>query len=117
MLPTQRPPRNALWPAANGFRRAAERNLSTTGKPIAPNTVLAAIRQENKREKIHAVSTAAFSSEGLFGTVVIDPPSPMTNIERDVRPNQVAFDYPTMNEDVLRKFSEGARCDAHDGSK
>jgi N6-adenosine-specific RNA methylase IME4 len=41
-----------------------------------------------------------------FETVVLDPPWPMTKIERDVRPNQVAFDYPTMGEDELRKFGE-----------
>jgi hypothetical protein len=29
-----------------------------------------------------------------FETLVIDPPWPMTKIERDVRPNQVEFDYP-----------------------
>ena len=39
-------------------------------------------------------------------TIVLDPPWPMAKIERDVRPNQVAFDYPTMSEDELRKFGE-----------
>lgn len=41
-----------------------------------------------------------------FETIVLDPPWPMTKIERDVRPNQVIFDYPTMNEEALRDFSE-----------
>ena len=41
-----------------------------------------------------------------FETIVMDPPWPMQKIERDVRPNQVAFDYPTMSEDELRKFGE-----------
>lgn len=41
-----------------------------------------------------------------FETIVLDPPWPMAKIERDVRPNQVAFDYPTMSEDELRKFGE-----------
>lgn len=42
--------------------------------------------------------------DGKFGTMVIDPPWPMEKIERDVAPNQVAFDYPTMNEDELIDF-------------
>ena len=41
-----------------------------------------------------------------FETIVLDPPWPMTKIERDVRPNQVAFDYPTMSEEELYEFSE-----------
>jgi N6-adenosine-specific RNA methylase IME4 len=78
--------------------------LAGEGKPIAPNTVLAAIRQDNKRDKVHAVATAAFSSEGPFGTVVIDPPWPVQKIDRDVRLNQDAFDYPTMTEAEIETF-------------
>jgi hypothetical protein len=32
-----------------------------------------------------------------YETIVMDPPWPMTKIERDVRPNQVAFDYAFYN--------------------
>lgn len=38
---------------------------------------------------------------GLYDAIVIDPPWPMVKIEREVRPNQVGFDYPTMSEDEL----------------
>ena len=41
-----------------------------------------------------------------FETIVLDLPWPMAKIERDVRPNQVIFDYPTMSEEALRAFSE-----------
>jgi N6-adenosine-specific RNA methylase IME4 len=39
-----------------------------------------------------------------YGTIVIDPPWPMAKIAREVRPNQVDFDYPTMDEDELAAF-------------
>ena len=39
--------------------------------------------------------------DGRFGTIVIDPPWDMHKIEREVRPNQAGFDYPTMSGDEL----------------
>jgi N6-adenosine-specific RNA methylase IME4 len=50
---------------------------------------------------------------GLYDVIVIDPPWPMQKIERDVRPNQVAFDYPTMEEDELSELSIPADADCH----
>lgn len=41
---------------------------------------------------------------GKYETIVIDPPWQMEKIERDVAPNQVAFEYPTMNEAELAEF-------------
>jgi len=83
---------------------AVATDLASKGKAVTPTAVLSAIRQETKRDKIHAVSVAAFSSDGPFGTVVIDPPWHMEKIDRDVRPNQDAFDYPTMTETDLAAF-------------
>lgn len=42
--------------------------------------------------------------DGQYGVIVIDPPWQMEKIERDVRPNQVSFDYPTMDEAELAAF-------------
>ncbi len=65
-------------------------------------------RAEARRAELAAVaSVEATMPEGKFGTIVIDPPWPMQKIERDARPNQVAFEYPTMTEDELVAF--GAR--------
>jgi N6-adenosine-specific RNA methylase IME4 len=44
---------------------------------------------------------------GRYGTIVIDPPWEMQKIDREVRPNQAAFDYPTMTEDELANFPVG----------
>jgi N6-adenosine-specific RNA methylase IME4/ParB-like chromosome segregation protein Spo0J len=48
---------------------------------------------------------------GKYGTIVIDPPWDMEKIERDVRPAQVAFEYPTMTEAELAAFSVGELAD------
>jgi N6-adenosine-specific RNA methylase IME4 len=63
--------------------------------------VAAEQRKKNKTAKIHLVSSAVFSSNGPFGTVVIDPPWQVEKIDREVRPNQDAFDYPVMSVDNL----------------
>jgi len=51
--------------------------------------------------------------EGKYDVVVVDPPWPMEKIERDVRPNQHAFDYPTMNENELSELKIPASEDCH----
>ena len=62
--------------------------------------------QETKRaeviEKLESISAKeAKAIEGVYDVIVIDPPWPMEKIERDERPNQTGFDYPTMNEEEL----------------
>lgn len=50
-------------------------------------------------ESIEAKEAKAI--EGVYDVVVIDPPWPMQKIERDVSPQEVGFDYPTMTlEDI-----------------
>lgn len=73
--------------------------------------ILAAAKQiRTEHAERRRVELAALKSErpplpdGRFETIVIDPPWEMQKIERDVRPNQVAFDYPTMNEAELATF-------------
>ena len=60
----------------------------------------AAIRESNERLKAFDVEPVA----ARYGTIVIDPPWQVEKIKRDVRPNQVAFDYPTMTEEELMEF-------------
>jgi N6-adenosine-specific RNA methylase IME4 len=78
--------------------------LKSEGKGVTPNAVLAKSRQEAKQEKKHAVKAAVFSADGPFDVVVIDPPWKMEKIDRDVRPNQDAFDYPTMSYEEIEAF-------------
>jgi N6-adenosine-specific RNA methylase IME4 len=50
-----------------------------------------------------ALGTAPMPA-GRYETIVIDPPWPMEKIEREVAPNQIGFDYPTMSEEELAAF-------------
>jgi len=50
---------------------------------------------------------------GTYDVIVIDPPWPMTKIEREVRPNQASFDYPTMDEQALADLGIPAAADCH----
>jgi len=63
-------------------------------------------KREQKRqviiEKLESVQAIeAKTVTGVFDVIVIDPPWPMQKIERDERPNQSEFDYPTMTESEL----------------
>lgn len=53
------------------------------------------------------------AAEGVYDVIVLDPPWPMEKIERDVRPNQAAFDYPTMSEAELAALEIPAADDCH----
>lgn len=73
----------------------------------AGTMTLAAATQTMKRDaKVAELETLAAREveqpTGLFDVLVIDPPWPMHKIEREVRPNQVETDYPTMSEDALK---------------
>lgn len=50
---------------------------------------------------------------GVYDVIVIDPPWPMEKIERDLRPDQVAFDYPTMVETELAAMHIPAAAHCH----
>jgi N6-adenosine-specific RNA methylase IME4 len=61
-----------------------------------------AVRKKAITEALNSVEAMeAKTLAGVYDVAVIDPPWPMQKIEREVRPNQAAFDYPTMSiEDI-----------------
>lgn len=65
-----------------------------------------ALAEERRAENARLAGEAALV--GRYETIVIDPPWDMAKIERDVRPNQVEFDYPTMGEDELAALPIGS---------
>jgi N6-adenosine-specific RNA methylase IME4 len=53
------------------------------------------------------------AAQGVYDVIVLDPPWPMEKIERDVRPNQAAFDYPTMSEVEMAALELPSADDCH----
>ena len=91
-------------------------NLRTGEASI--HSVFADVRRNEKREelveKLESVSAKKQKAlKGQYDVIVIDPPWPMQKIERDVAPNQVKFDYPTMSEEELTKLKMPAADDCH----
>ena len=91
-------------------------NLRTGESSI--HSVFADVRRNEKREelveKLESVSAKKQKAlKGHYDVIVIDPPWPMQKIERDVAPNQVKFDYPTMSEEELAALKMPAADDCH----
>ena len=68
---------------------------------------LADVKRETKKteiiKKLESIEVKeAKAIEGVYDVIVIDPPWPMEKIERDCRPNQSKFDYPTMDIDHIK---------------
>lgn len=126
--PDSRPGQIAVAAAAGVNRGAVQRGeyLAKAAPELAAAVAMgevsasAAIRQVRsesiRRELDEVAARAPQSIDGTFDVLVIDPPWPMEKIERDARPNQVAFGYPTMSRDELLSWSmpsEKAAEDAH----
>lgn len=125
--PEQRPTRTSDKKAeqANVDRGTVERNdwlkkhhpdlhqQVKEGKLTSSRARTIAKKQEKiaRLEDISAQEVKA--AEGVYDVIVLDPPWPMEKIERDVRPNQAAFDYPTMSEAELAALEIPAADDCH----
>jgi N6-adenosine-specific RNA methylase IME4 len=127
--PAQRPQPNRTTTAkaaSIGVSRPAveraemiKRNSPALAKQVAQGEITAtkAIQEIRRTAQTKALEEVAAREvekpTGLYDVIVIDPPWPMVKIERDVRPNQVAFEYPTMDEAELAALKIPADADCH----
>jgi N6-adenosine-specific RNA methylase IME4 len=85
---------------------------------VSGDLSLASATREVKREAVVARLENTEAKEvkelaGVYDVLVIDPPWPMQKIERDERPNQSEFDYPTMTEEELAVLTIPCADDCH----
>jgi N6-adenosine-specific RNA methylase IME4 len=87
----------------------------TDRRKVTQSHVLHLVHKRMNRAKVDAITaqTVAPRFTTLYDVVVIDPPWPTDDIERDVRPAQAGFDYPRMTEEQLREFRLPMRADCH----
>ena len=89
---------------AESEREAAEAKLVAGISDVVnghSNTLTAAVNTLTRRE---LGENPPPLPEGIYRTIVIDPPWPMTKIKREVRPNQHELDYPTMRVDEIESM-------------
>ena len=77
----------------------------------------AAIREMKREAVVQRLedigAKEAKAASGIYDVIVIDPPWQMEKIERDERPNQSEFDYPTMDEAALSGLEIPTADDCH----
>lgn len=108
------PARAAVVKAAEILEQSPERAKEI----IAGDKKIADVIREEKRAAVVAQLEDVAAKEakqlaGVYDVVVIDPPWPMEKIERDVTPEQVAFEYPTMQESELAAMELPLADDCH----
>jgi len=72
------------------------------------------IKKKEVFEKLNSIEVIeAKEIEGIYDVIVIDLPWPMKKIERNVAPNQVNFDYPTMSIEEMKELVIPTANDCH----
>jgi len=81
---------------------------------ITINKAYQEVKKQEQKEKIELIKiNKPTVIDGLYDVIVIDPPWPMKKIDRDVRPNQKEFDYPTMDIKEISNITIPAGPDCH----
>ena len=81
-------------------------------KVVTPNAVVSLVRKKQREEKIDGMAKVD-TPKGKYDVVVIDPPWDMKMIARDISPEQVGLDYPTMSLDKIKTMDIPAADSCH----
>jgi ParB/RepB/Spo0J family partition protein len=81
------------------IKRKVDNNTISVDKGIQE---LKKIQQEEKNEKLKEKEVLPIT--GKYDVIIIDPAWDMKKIDREVAPNQVSFDYPTMSIKEIEEF-------------
>ena len=81
-------------------------------KVVTPNAVVSLVRNKKRKKKLDTMEKVE-TPKGKYDVVVIDPPWDMKMISRDVSPQQVGLDYPTMSLDEIKAMEIPAADSCH----
>ena len=81
-------------------------------KVVTPNAVVSLVRNKKRKKKLDTMEKVE-TPKGKYDVVVIDPPWDMQMISRDVSPQQVGLDYPTMTLDEIKAMEIPAADSCH----
>ena len=98
-------------------RLAPEKQAEVTKFLSGEMTIERAVREIRRKaaiDNLNSLDTIEVKKlDGVYDVIVIDPPWEMKKIERDVAPNQVEFDYPTMSLDEIKALEVPCADDCH----
>ena len=78
------------------------------------NRAIQEMRRKQVKDNLNNIEIIeAKEIEGIFDVIVIDPPWQMKKIERNVAPNQVEFEYPTITIEDIKKLKIPCADDCH----
>jgi len=102
-----------VWKAADEETkekvRAGEVSINQAYKEVKRSELKQ--EQEKKFEELRKKEILPITDN--YDVIVLDPPWQMQKIDREVAPNQVGFDYPTMTIDEIKKFDLPSADDCH----
>ena len=98
-------------------RLSPEKQIEVSNFLDGEMTIERAVREMRRKAAIDNLnnldSIEVKKLDGVYDVIVIDPPWEMKKIERDVAPNQVEFDYPTMSLDEIKALEVPCADDCH----
>jgi N6-adenosine-specific RNA methylase IME4 len=81
---------------------------------LTANRAWTEVQRREARRNLESVEIQqAKALEGVYDVIVIDPPWQMEKIEREVRPNQTEFEYPTMPLEEISRLEIPFANDCH----
>lgn len=96
------------------FEQAVAAAKEVAAEITAASIVASTTIKDAKNEKVAEIRRHAVEApNGIYDVIVIDPPWPMEKIERQVRPNQSGFDYPTMTGAQIADLKLPSATDCH----
>ena len=95
-------------------REAPELMPKLENGEMTANKAIQEMRRKQVKDNLNSIETIeAKEIEGVFDVIVIHPPWQMKKIERNVAPNQVEFEYPTIAIEDIKKLKIPCATNCH----